>query len=285
MRERFARILERCSPYLVASPLGAAAELRPLPFGLQVPDEHRFDPHVVSSGPFLGVLQRLDELTFGPVGMPMPKWVFYDCAEVPGGIFGFGLPTAEVPEWVRRALRVEADYDGLVPLSMLVTIPMLAPGAWHTYTLCSINEVAPGAAPAGLRLFTCAAGLAAVGTTTSYGATQWRSSKLYAQTRFGPLELLTAWTPAHSDPQTLTFRVDITPERIDRALSGAPIRPPAGAGPLRMIDCDDTAALRSLQTEIEAGASYLVTGPPVIDGSYTRVPIRQAPPSTGGAST
>lgn len=280
MRERFARILDRCRPYLVASPLGAAAELRPLPLGLRVPDEHRFNPHVVASGPFLNVLQRLDELTFGPVGMPMPRWVFYDCAEVPGGIFGFGLPAAEVPEWVRRALKVEDDYEGLVPLSMLVSIPMLEPGAWHTYTLCSINEVAPGAAPAGLRLLTCAAGLSAIGATKTYGATQWRSSKLYAQTRFGPLDLLTAWTPAHSDPRTLTFQVDLTPERIDRALSGERIPPPEDSGPLRFIDCDDDAELQSLQVELEAGARFVVTGPPAIDGSFTRVPVREIPAST-----
>jgi hypothetical protein len=245
---------------------------------LEVAEAHRFDPHVTASGPFLNVLQRLDELTFGPIGMPMPRWVFYDCAEVPGGIFGFGVPAEHVPEWVRRALKVDADYDGLVPLSMLVAIPMLPPRTWHIYTLCSINEVAPGAAPAGLRVLTGASGLSALGAKTAYGATQWRSSKLHAQVRFGPLELLTAWTPAHSDPRTLTFRADVTAERIDRALSGAPVRPPADAGPLRLIDCDDDSALRSLQAELESGTRYLVTGPPVVDGSYTRVPIRQAPP-------
>ena len=278
MRDRFARILDTCSPYLVASPLGAAASPQALPFDLEVPSEHRFDPHVVSSGPFVNVLQRLDELTFGPVGMPMPKWVFYDCAEVPGGIFGFGRPAAQVPEWVRRALGVGDDYEGLVPLSMWVAIPMLEPGAWHTYTLCSINEVAPGAAPAGLRLLTAAAGLTGLGVRRSYGATQWRSTKLLAQTRFGPLELLSAWTPAHSDPRTLTFRVDVDADRVERALGGGTIPPPHGAGPLRWVDCDDDDDLRDLQARIEDGEAYVVTGPPVIDGSFTRVPVRGAPP-------
>ena len=76
--------------------------------------ELHFDPMKLRSGPFLNILQHLDELTFGAIGMTMPRWVFYDCAEVPGGIFGFARPAAELDEWVLRALNVPADYDGMV---------------------------------------------------------------------------------------------------------------------------------------------------------------------------
>ena len=36
------------------------------------------------------LLEQLDALTFGPEGMPMPLWVFYNASELPGGIVGFG---------------------------------------------------------------------------------------------------------------------------------------------------------------------------------------------------
>jgi len=226
----------------------------------------------MASGPFLTRLQRLDELTFGPVGMPMPRWVFYDCAECPGGIFGFARPASQTPQWVRRALGVEDGDEGPVPVSMFVGIPMLEPGAWHTYTLCSVNEVAPGAAPASLRLLTAAAGLQVFGVRRAYGATQWRSPKLAVHARFGPMRLLTAWTPAHSDPTTLTFRSEVTPESIAAALD-----PPAPLpDDVWWIDCDDGPALRKLQVDIEAGRAIDVVGGAVIDGSYTRVPVVEA---------
>ncbi len=268
MRERFRRILETCEPYVVHSPHGGVGEIGSVP-GLELDPALCFDPLRAGSASFLHALQRLDEMTFGPVGMPMPRWVFYDCAESPGGIFGFARRADAVPEWVRRALRLEPSYTGPVPLSMYVAIPMLEPGCWHTYTLCSLNEVAPGAGPANMRLLTEALGLQLFGIETVYGATQWRSPKLSVHTRFGPLELMTSWTPAHSDPATLTFRCPITDERIERALGPAPEAPAAE----RWIDCDAVDELRQVQREIEAGARYRVIGAPVVEGSSTRVPV------------
>lgn len=271
--ERYRRIFDTCRAYLVASAYGTAYAPERFPDGIEISPELRFDPTKLKSGPFLNILQRLDELTFGPVGMTMPRWVFYDCAEVPGGIFGFARPAIQLPDWVRRALHVDPDYDGMVPLSIYVAIPMLQPGAWHTYTLCSLNEVAPGSAPAGLRLLTEASGLQIFGIETAWGATQWRSPKLSVHTRFGPLDLVSAWTPAHSDPWTLTFRFPVTAERIQRALG--PGEPDFGVDPdaVRWIDCDDEHVLRNLQAEIEAKKRFQVVGAPVIEGSYTRVPI------------
>jgi hypothetical protein len=271
--DRFQRILESCQPYLVTSTYSTASNPGQPPQGVVIDPEFHFDPMKLRSGPFLNILQRLDELTFGTIGMTMPRWVFYDCAEVPGGIFGFARPAAELPDWVRRALEVPTDYDGMVPLSMYVAIPMLEPGAWHTYTLCSLNEVAPGSAPAGLRLLTEATGMQIFNIETAWGATQWRSPKLGVHSRFGPLDLVTAWTPAHSDPWTLTFNFPVTSARIERAL--APGEPDASAADIRWIDCDEESELRTLQSELESGRHFQVVGAPVIDGSFTRVPIRE----------
>jgi len=273
VQERYRRILESCTPYFVSSPLGAIPHLGDAPLGIAVARQHRYDPHRVESGDFLHALQRLDELTFGPVGMTMPRWVFYDCAEVPGGIFGFGRRADALPDWLRRALDVPPAYDGLVPLSMYVAIPMLAPGAWHTYTLCTINEVAPGAAPANLGVLTEAAGVSIFQVGCAYGATQWRSPKLEVHCRFGPLELLTAWTPAHSDPATATFRYPVGRERIDAALARDAILPSSSPG-MEWIDCDDPEALQALQRRLEAGEKLELLSGAVSEGSFSRAPIR-----------
>ncbi|MCG8418123.1 MAG: hypothetical protein MJE77_09305 [Proteobacteria bacterium] len=275
IRERFRRILDTCQPYLVTSAYGSATESGALPLDLDIAAELCFDPHKVRSGPFLNILQRLDELTFGPVGMPMPRWVFYDCAEVPGGIFGFARPAAEVPLWVRYALEVPDDYDGYVPLSLYVAIPMLEPGSWHTYTLCSLNQVAPGAGPANLALLTQGVGLQVFSINNAYGTTQWRSPKLGDHARFGPLDLVTAWTPAHSDPTTLTFRIAVSQERIESALIADKPAPKPDEPAIRWLDCDEQDQMRALQADLERGRRFQIVAGPVVIGAYTRVPIRE----------
>jgi len=273
VKTRYRRILESCIPYFVSSPLGAVAHPDDAPLDLKIDEAHRYNPHLVKSGPFLHVLGRLDALTFGPVGMTMPKWVFYDCAEVPGGIFGFGKLAGSLPDWLLRALEVPPGYTGLVPLSMYVAIPMLDPGCWQTYTLCTINEVAPGAAPANLGVLTEAIGLSLFRVERAFGATQWRSPKLAVHSSFGPLKLLTAWTPAHSDPSTVTFSMEVNPSRIEQALMGYTSKEEA----THRIDCDDPEALRELQRKLEAGAEIDLLAGPVSEASSTYAPILQRP--------
>jgi hypothetical protein len=219
------------------------------------------------------MLQKLDHVTFDPIGMKMPKWVFYDCAEVPGGIFGFARRAHELPEWARRALGADVDdYDGPIPLSMFVAIPMLEPDAWHTYSLSSLNEVAPGSAPAGLRILTKAIGLQLLDIKKAYGATQWRSPTLAIHARFGPLDLITAWTPAHSDPRTLTYSSPVSAQRIEQALSAGRIELPTESE-ITWLDCDDNEQLIALQEKLEAGRRFQIVGEPRVDGSYTLAPL------------
>ena len=73
-------VFERLTPYIVA-PSFTLDSLELEPFGLPV--TARIDPLKLSSTPFLDRLERLDSLTFGPEGLPMPRWVFFDCAELP----------------------------------------------------------------------------------------------------------------------------------------------------------------------------------------------------------
>lgn len=268
MLGRYARIPETCQPYFVLS--GLHQELvEMVPFGVAVPPQNVFDPLDLGSADFLTLVQRLDDLVFVPIGMEMPRWVFYDCAEMPGGIFGFGRPADQLDGWLRNTLRVPADYHGLVPLSAIIMIPMLEPGTGLNYSLVSVNQTCAGGGPAGLKLFTAVLGLAAFRFAQVVATAQWRSSSLKVHARFAPLDLLTAWTPAHTLPATATFRTRISLERLAAAIGSEPVT----GEPTMWLDADDRPTMRALQGELEEGAEIQIVGPPVIDGAIVRVPL------------
>lgn len=273
MLEKYQRLVERCRPYAVVN-----EQIRPFcdlePFGLQVPEDLLFSPFSRGSNQFLSALQWLDRMTFGFAGMEMPRWVFYDCSEMPGGICGFAMPQDALPEFIFRSERPSPDYSGPLPVSMAVAIPMVPAGCWLKHTLCSVNELAEEAAPPGLRTLTFAMALRLFRVRTLYSTTQWRSSELRVHTKFGELELLTAYTPAHSEARTLTYRFNVTDSRLAKALSGkdAYSTPPRDA---LYIDADDEGTLRDIQQRIEAGERFFVAGRPIRDGSATWVPLRR----------
>ena len=264
----YARIVARCHPYVVATrKLQAQLDLAPL--GLEVAPEHRFDPMRVASAPFLDRVQTLDRLTYGPVGMAMPRWALYDCAEMAGALVGLGTLARDVPARLKNTFAIPDDYDGLVALSMYIAVPLLGERRWLSHSICSINEVAPSAAPPGMTVLTMALGLLTVGARDFTGATQWSSPKLAAYAKFAPLTLLTAWSPAHDDPGTLAFQFEVSDARIERALDPDRKAPPA----LRLLDVGDDAALRAAQVRLEAGGRIAVMGPPIERGAVRYVPI------------
>ncbi|MEL7371705.1 MAG: hypothetical protein AAFN74_22465 [Myxococcota bacterium] len=266
----YQRILERCEPYVVATTkLQAQLDLRPL--GLEILPEHRFDPLKVRSAPFLDRVQTLDALTYGPVGMAMPRWALYDCAEMAGALVGLGTRAAHLSAPLRRTFAIPDDYDGLVALSMYIAVPLLGERRWLSHSICSINEVAPTAAPPNMTVLTMALGLVTVGARHFTGATQWGSPKLAAYSKFAPLSLLTAWSPAHDDPGTLAFQFEVTAQRIERALDPDRSAPPAP----RLLDVGDRATLIETQARLEAGERLAVVGPPIERGAIRYAPIME----------
>jgi hypothetical protein len=265
------RIVRELRPFLVATRFNR--ELMDLaPFGLSVPSRHLFDPLRMASAPFLQLLQRLDALTFGPEGMPMPRWVFFDGAELPGGIFGFGKRPDELSAAARAGMGIPAGYRGLVPYSMFIAIPMLEPGAWMGHNLASLNETFPEEGLSGLASITKAIALKAFRAETFFGVTQWRSMALHIHTKFGPLDLVTAYTPAHSEPRSLTYRFDVTDERL-RAACGDPsislIRPAA----TEELDADDEEGMRRIHAEVRAGVRWQVVRAPSREDDRVQVPL------------
>jgi hypothetical protein len=260
--ERTETILSKLQPYLVCTPYNRPF-LDTAPYGAQIPEANIINPLIVGSETFLDLLQIMDALTFGPEGMPMSRWVFYDGSELPGGIFGFGMPASDVDAEIRKSYHIPDDYEGLVPFSMYIAIPTPEKDTWFGHNLASLNPVFPDLGLSGLGTVTKSLGLKAFGCDIQVGATQWDSSALFIHTRFGPLELETAFTPAHSEIMTLTYIARCTDNNLKAAL-GDPgahqVRPEADL----WIRSDRPDDARALHLRIEAGEKFCVCDRPRI---------------------
>ncbi len=66
------------------------------------------------------------------------------------------------------------------------------------------------------------------------------------------MQLLSAFTPAHTHPETFAYRIDVTDEQLYSSLLRNH-RPPNTVGDVTFA-ADDSAAIRRLHGDIEAGA-------------------------------
>ena len=230
------------------------------------------DPLRAESGHFLDMLQALDGLTFGPEGMPMDKWVFYDCSELPGFIYGFATPSDDLSAEERRLFNVPDGYVGPVPLSMYIAIPMVEPGYWFGHNLASLNRILPQRGLHHMGTITKALALKCYRVERFVGATQWTSKALFIHTKFGPLELLTTYTPAHSIHETLTYAFDVSDDSL-RAAFGDPGVTLSRPAPDFSLSSDDVDKMRTLQAEIEAGSRFVLCGAATHDDGVFSHPV------------
>ena len=264
--------LRGLEPFLVVTPYNRA-RLDLSPFGVTIEERHLIDPTHSQSERFCDLLLKLDGATFGPEGMPMDKWVFYDICYMPGVVFGFGLPARETPVELLELFGVSASDDILVPLVMYGTIPMTSRDSWMGHNLCSIGSRFPGRKLRGLGTLTKSIALKLVRAERFFGATQWGSVALNVHVKFGPLQLYTAYTPAHSEPHTLTygFRCD------DRALLAAAGHPDYAferPAPDLWINPQREDEMIDLQDRIESGERFIIpTAPSKHAESGHRVPV------------
>lgn len=268
------RILDELHPFLVATRL-SLAHFDLAPFGIRIPRRQVIDPLRMRSAEFLHQLQRLDTLTFGPEGMPMPRWVFFDGAELPGAIFGFGRRPETLSRRARALLQLPRGYRRLVPYSMFIALPMLDRQSWMGHNLASLNPIFTEEKLSGLASVTKSIGLKAFRAAFCYGVTQWRSLALHIHTKFGPLDLLTAFTPAHSDPRSLTYRFEVTDECL-RAACGDPAVSLDRPAVTRWVDADDERALRRMHRDISQGRRLRISAAPQRSGEDVRVPVSYA---------
>lgn len=239
-------------PWVVATP-GLRERLAERPLGFPRERLRWYDPTRLASKTLLDGLERVDELTFGPHGLRMPRWAFYDCAELPGALFGFGAPPRALPERWRSLL---PDADDLVPLSMCMATPMVRPGEWLVFSISSLLELEPGPEAVRLCVETLALSLAALAPSRVHGTMQWRSPSLPVHAHFAPLQVRAAWVPAHTHAATCVFAFDGDAARIERALR----QPLATSGPGAEVDPDDELALTAMQRRIEAGETLSLVG-------------------------
>lgn len=200
----------------------------------------------------------------------MPRWVLYDCGEFPGIVFGFGKRAGDLPAMVRDAYE-RTDPNHFLALSMWVAIPCVEPGAWFGHNLSSANllhRVYPG-----LATITKSLGIALTRGSKQYGATQWDSSSIPVHMNYGEMFLRSAYTPAHTHIETLSYRIDVEPERLVACMSPGWKRPKLRVD--RTISSDDHAAMHALQDDIERGGRYCLAGvdKPTEDGAPQRVHI------------
>ncbi len=216
-------------------------------------------------------LHHLDSFSFGPQEMLMPRWVLFDCGEFPGIVFGFGRRAAELPLNVRRHYHVEGPEkdDAFVPLSMWVAIRNAEEGAWFGHNLSSANLILGDARLPGLGTLTKLFGVRVAKARRQYGATQWTSSSLRIHMTMGDLELLSAYTPAHTHEETFSYRIEVDDQRLERALESSWSRPQIAADDT--FTADDSEAIRALHDAIEDGSRFALAD--VEPGDVNRVHI------------
>ena len=252
--DRYRTILDTCHAFVISYPANWPA-LDLTPFGVTLAKERRFTATRLHSRDVIDGLHHLDGVTFSDQDMLMPRWVLFDCGEFPGIVFGFGRLAKDLPQAARKAYQVEERDDVFVPLSMWVAIPCAEDGAWFGHNLSSANLILKGddALP-GLATLTKIVGVKLTKATKQYGATQWSSSSIGLHLRLGAMEVLSAYTPAHTHAETLAYRVDVDDEQSVSSLRKG-WKADAISGE-RTLDADDSDAIRKLHDELEAGARW-----------------------------
>ncbi len=251
---RHRHIVDTCEPFVISYPANYDA-LDFAPMGFVIPEHRRYTATRLSSRDVIDGLHHLDRVTFGDQEMRMPRWVLFDCGEFPGMVFGFGRAARELPMAVREAYHVVDRDEAFVPLSMWVAIPCAEPDAWFGHNLSSANLVlkVKNALP-GLATLTKVLGVGVTQAKRQYGATQWDSSSISLHLRLGPMEVLSAYTPAHTHPETLSYLIQVDDQTLAAAIS--PRKHSEDLSGDRIIEAGDSQAIRDLHDEIESGIRW-----------------------------
>ena len=262
-------LLRTLTPFVVA-PARHLPMLDLAPFGLKIPRALVLDPQRLRSSPWLERLETLDALTFGPRGMAMPRWVFYDCSEMPSAIVGLAARGSALLDEYRHPFRLSDPRREWVPVSIHILVPTLEPGVFFEHNLGSIGRGLAPRGRAGVGTLTKAIGARVYRAREIVGAAQWDSPATAVHVKFGPVRLETAYTPAHTYAASFTYRHPTDTATLERVLAGDDAPLPRRT---RWVAADDDRALRSLQGMIERGRAIELAGPPVQRRGRRTVPV------------
>ncbi len=166
------------------------------------------NPLKVSEVDFANQILNLEASAFHSSQMAMPRWVFFDCAIMPGIVTGFATRTKNLNQKMIDLLKPDPKSEWS-PLSLFIIIPTSGK-EWVAHNLCSINsELDPVDQFYGLGFLSKAFGLWYANIEVCCGMTQWNGHALKLHSHYGALEVLTSYTPVHSFPETLTYRLKV----------------------------------------------------------------------------
>lgn len=269
---KFSHILGQVEPYVLTFPENLKHfDLNP--WGHTIPESNCISCIDSSQAKFFINLQSLDSLSFGPVGMPMERWVFFDCGEMPGCIFGFAVRAKKLGADILSHYQEKASSEDLIPISMYIAIPMANKNSWFGHNLCSANRILKNEFQLpGLALLTKAMGIKVMRIEKHFGATQWGSPSLNIHLQLANMQIKSAFTPAHSFDETITYLSEYTDEKLLNALSGKN----------RVADeydflasCQARPKIIELQQQIENGKNFTIVGRPVTKNDEMFLPIKE----------
>tara|TARA_B100001248_G_scaffold251745_2_gene227186 strand:+ start:11457 stop:12335 length:879 start_codon:yes stop_codon:yes gene_type:complete len=214
------------------------------------------DPMRVKTQPFAEAIYNLEGNLFSEASMRMPRWVFYDCAIMPGITVGFAMHRDSMNQKALDLIQPTKDLEW-IPISLFIAIPTNANGQWVAHNLCSVNTVLDKDERLyALGFLTKAFGLWYANIRNLCGMTQWDSPAIKLHTQYGHLEILTAFTPIHTHPQTVTYRTWVDSRLWYRFFSKSPANEfeefyePSDI----QVDPKNEENMRVLQRAIERGA-------------------------------
>lgn len=225
---------------------------------------------------FADQILRLESKAFAASNMPMPRWVFYDCAIVPGFVAGFAIKRSKASKQLLDILTPTDDSEW-IPISLFIIIPSMGKREWVAHNLCSVNSLLPrGQGYHGLGFLTKAFGLWYANVEICCGITQWTSPALKLHTHYGDFEVLTAYTPIHSYAQTLTYRLTVNTEEWKRFFTKEESKDfdrqykPSE----HEVFPENEASLKALQGRLEQGKQRFFLNPAQIRRQSLQEPLR-----------
>ena len=166
--------------------------------------------------PFANAIYEMEWKAFGKQDLAIPRWVFYDCAAMPGFIAGFAGRTKKMPKVIRETLNY-SDENEWCPLSLFIIIPTMHKGEWVAYDLCAINSIIPEEHQMyGLGFLSKAFALWYANVELCSGMTQWGSPSLKLHSHYGHMEMIGSYAPLHTHAKTMTYRCEVNTESWEK---------------------------------------------------------------------
>ncbi len=168
---------------------------------------------------FAEAIYQIEWKAFGHQDLAIPRWVFYDCAAMPGFIAGYAGRTSKLPKKILNMLNY-SEKNEWCPLSLFIIIPTMHKGEWVAYDLCSVNSMLPKEEQYyGLGFLSKAFALWYANVGQCSGMTQWGSPSLKLHSHYGPLEMIGAYAPLHTHAKTMTYRCEVNAKNWEKFFS------------------------------------------------------------------